>query len=91
MWTYNVHMKTASVRDLRNHFSKLETWLNEGEYISIEKRGEPVAVLSPLNPSAKVGNPVKPDFQSRLQKLWGDQIFTEKEIKPMREAELDKK
>jgi len=32
-------MKTAAVRDLRNHFSKLEAWLAEGEQIQIQKRG----------------------------------------------------
>jgi antitoxin (DNA-binding transcriptional repressor) of toxin-antitoxin stability system len=33
-------MKTVTVRDLRNNFSKVESWLGEGEEIRIEKRGE---------------------------------------------------
>ena len=30
-------MKTVTVRDLRNNFSKVEAWLGEGEEIRIEK------------------------------------------------------
>ena len=41
-------MKTATVRDLRNNFSKLEAWLGDGESVRIEKRGEPVALLTAL-------------------------------------------
>lgn len=89
MWTYNVHMKTASVRDLRNNFSTLEAWLSEGQHISIEKRGEPVAMLSPLNPKEKFGDLVQPDFKVRLQRLWGDRVFTEDEVNAMRDAELE--
>ena len=61
MWNYCVHIKTATVRDLRNDFGKLETWLAEGEEISIEKRGKPVAVLSPPKMTF-----VKPDYRPRL-------------------------
>ena len=48
MWTYFVHMKRATLRDLRNDFAKLESWLGEGEEIQIEKRGKPVAILMPF-------------------------------------------
>ncbi len=41
-------MKTATVRDLRNNFSKLEAWLSDGESVRIEKRGEPLALLTAL-------------------------------------------
>ena len=41
-------MKTATVRDLRNNFSKLEAWLSDGESVRIEKRGQPVALLTAL-------------------------------------------
>ena len=39
-------MKTATVRDLRNSFSMLEAWLSEGEDIRIEKRGQPIGLLT---------------------------------------------
>ncbi len=36
MWTNYVHTKTVTVRDLRNNFSKVETWLGEGEKVIVE-------------------------------------------------------
>jgi len=75
-------MRTATVRELRNDFSKLETWLAEGEEIQIEKRGKPIALLS--QPAKKF---VKPDYRARLKRLWGDRVFSEEEVKAMREAE----
>lgn len=82
-------MKTASVRDLRNNFSTLEIWLSEGEHISIVKRGKPLAILSPLNSATKSTSPVQPDFQARLKSLWGDKVFSEEEIKAMRDVERE--
>ena len=40
-------MKTATLRDLRNHYSKLMKWLAAGEEIVITKRGRPIARLIP--------------------------------------------
>lgn len=79
-------MKTATVRDLRNNFGMLEALLNEGEQIQIEKRGQPVALLTPL---ARKGRkkPKRPDFAARLKKIWGDRVFSEAEVKAMREDE----
>lgn len=80
-------MKTATVRDLRNDFAKLEAWLGEGEEIRIERRGQPVAILTPVKPSAR--KKIKmPDFMARLRENWGDRVFSEEEIKAMREEEL---
>ncbi len=81
-------MKTATVRDLRNNFSKLETWLGEGEEIRIEKRGKPIGFLSATPKSAKVGIQ-KPDWEARRQAIWGDRVFSEEEVRAMREAELE--
>ena len=41
-------MKTATVGDLRNNYSKVGTLLSDGESARIERRGEPVALLTPL-------------------------------------------
>src|SRR5688500_6545356 len=49
LWTYFVHMKTATLRDLRNDFAKLEAWLGEGEEIEIQKRGKAIAMLMPVS------------------------------------------
>ncbi|HEV3273129.1 MAG TPA: hypothetical protein VGZ93_13195 [Candidatus Methylacidiphilales bacterium] len=53
-------MKTASVRQLRTAFPKIESWLASGETVSITKRRKIVAELSPPRPKAK------PDFAKRF-------------------------
>jgi antitoxin (DNA-binding transcriptional repressor) of toxin-antitoxin stability system len=40
-------MKTASVRELRNNFSRISKWLAKGQTVEIHKRGKPVADLVP--------------------------------------------
>lgn len=87
MWTKYVHMKTVTVRDLRNNFSKVEAWLGEGEEIRVEKRGEPVAYLS-AKPREEAGA-ARPDFMARLRAIWGDRVFSDDEVRAMREAELE--
>ena len=88
LWTQNVHMKTATVRDLRNNFAKLEAWLSNGEVVCIEKRGEPVAMLTAMrrNGPAKVKNP---DFAARRKAIWGSRVFSDAEVRAMRDAELE--
>ena len=86
MWTYFVHMKTATVRDLRNEFATLEAWLAEGEHIEIRKRGEPVAVLSPV-PKGRGQRITKPNFAARLDALWGDRVMGAAEVAAMRDFE----
>ncbi len=85
MWTYFVHMKTATLRDLRNDFAKLEAWLGEGEEIRIEKRGRPIAMLTPLRGEKQVK---MPDFEARRRAIWGDRVFSDEEVLALREAEL---
>jgi antitoxin (DNA-binding transcriptional repressor) of toxin-antitoxin stability system len=80
-------MRTVTVRDLRNNFAKLEAWLSEGEQIQIQKRGQPIALLTrfPKRPRQAI----RPDFKARLRRLWGDRVFSEKEVQAMRAAELE--
>ncbi len=40
-------MKSASVRELRNHYNTLLEWVAEGEEVVITKRGKSVARLVP--------------------------------------------
>ena len=81
-------MKTATVRDLRHNFAKIEAWLNEGEEICIEKRGEPIAKLSAMTSAGK--EPLQmPDFAARRRAIWGDRVFSEEEVRQMREDELE--
>ena len=80
-------MRTVTVRDIRNNFAKVEAWLGEGEEIRIEKRGKPIGFLS-ATPRAGTGGIQKPDFAARLKAIWGDRVFSEEEVRAMREAEL---
>jgi antitoxin (DNA-binding transcriptional repressor) of toxin-antitoxin stability system len=49
-------MKTATVRDLRNHFGKVSKWLVSGETVQIIKRGRPFArVIPEPRPKAFLG------------------------------------
>ena len=66
------HMKQASVRDLRYHFSEVERLLEQGEEIEITKRKRVVARLLPVTTA-----PPKtwPDFQARLRKIYGDKVL----------------
>ena len=66
----------------------LEAWLLEGEEISIEKRGQPIGVLTAWRPNAQV-QPVKPDFAARRRAIWGERVFTEAEVAAMRTDELE--
>ena len=81
-------MKTATVRDLRNHFPRVAAWIAEGQPVEITKAGKPFARLVPATPE----NPrklVKPDIMARLKAVWGDRVFSAQEVAAMRVAELE--
>jgi prevent-host-death family protein len=46
-------MKTASVRDLRNHYTGILRWIASGEVVQITRRGRAVARLVPEVPPQK--------------------------------------
>ena len=54
-------MKTATVRDLRVAFPRIEAMLADGEEIAITKHRRVVAVLRPPQPA-----PGQPDFRRRF-------------------------
>jgi antitoxin (DNA-binding transcriptional repressor) of toxin-antitoxin stability system len=80
-------MKTATVRDLRYDFPKIEAWLAGGEEIVITKHSKPVAKLS--LPGAGPQKPVlkHPDYEARRKRIWGDRVFTQAEVDEMRAFE----
>ena len=53
-------MKTATIRELRSHFPRLEALLFEGESIAITKHKRVVATLTPA------GDAARPDFRARF-------------------------
>jgi prevent-host-death family protein len=46
------HMKTTTVRELRNNYSKVLKWVSKGEEVEVTRRGKIVAKVVPP-PSAK--------------------------------------
>ncbi|HEV2424045.1 MAG TPA: type II toxin-antitoxin system prevent-host-death family antitoxin [Terriglobia bacterium] len=66
-------MKTATVRDLRYHFSEVEARLRQGEEIVIRKRNRPIAKLVPLPPQPEAGD--YPDFAARQKKIFGNKVL----------------
>ena len=48
-------MKTATVRDLRNHFAGVAKWIEEGELVVITRHGSTFATLSPSVPKKSGG------------------------------------
>jgi prevent-host-death family protein len=55
-------MKTATVRDLRNHFADVAKWIEHGEPVTITRNGAVFATLTP----ARSPKPRKIDWASRL-------------------------
>jgi antitoxin (DNA-binding transcriptional repressor) of toxin-antitoxin stability system len=81
-------MKTATIRDLRYDFSRVEAWIRNGNEIEVTKHGRPIARITPL-PKPATRKLVKPDIMARLKETWGDRIFSAKEVAEMRAAELE--
>lgn len=83
-------MIAIPLRDLRNNFSKLEAWLEEGESIQIKKRGKPIALLTSfkhVSTSQKLGKKM-PDFAARRKAIWKKRVFTAREVAALRLDEL---
>lgn len=80
-------MKTATIRDLRYDFAKLEGWLRSGEEIQITKHNKPVATLVKAKPAPKKARPPLPDFKARRKRIWGDRVFSAQEVEEMRAFE----
>lgn len=66
-------MKTATVRDLRYNFPRVERLLAEGEPIQITKHKRVVAKLVPPDPPK--APPKIPDFLGRMKKISGNKIL----------------
>ena len=79
-------MKTATVADLRNNFRRVSAWIKNGESVEIIKRGGKFARLVPA--AEAPAQPRKVDFAAQQRAAWGTRVFTDDEIRRMREAEL---
>lgn len=73
------HMKTATVRQLRNEFPKVERWLQAGEEVRLTKRGKLVASIVPAAVE-RAGPPPRPDFMARLKAIYGDKVLPDSQV-----------
>jgi len=55
--------RTATVRDLRNRFADVAKWIEDGEQVTITRRGADFATLAPARPA----KPRKPDWKGWLK------------------------
>jgi antitoxin (DNA-binding transcriptional repressor) of toxin-antitoxin stability system len=74
------HMKTASVRDLRQDFPRVLAWVRAGEEVVITMRRQAVARLVPYLRKRKVKRPL-PDIAARLGKLFGSRVIPDQAMK----------
>jgi len=80
-------MKTATVADLRNNFPRISALIDNGESVDITKRGRVVArLVPPVDTPKKL---VKPDIMAQLKEVWGDRVFSDAEVKELRDLEFE--
>lgn len=81
-------MNTVTTADLRNHFRRVSSWLDNGESVEILKRGKPYAKLLPIAKAAPARQP-RPDFAAQRKAIWKGRRFSAAEVAEMRAAELE--
>jgi len=84
---YTSIMKSATVADLRNQFRRVSAWIEEGETVQIIRRGKPFARLSGVTPENRFKK--KPDMLAQLREIWGEKMYSETQVREMRESEID--
>lgn len=72
-------MKTATVRDLRNHFPRVAAWISEGESVEITRAGKIIARLVPAGPP-KTRKFKMPDIIARLDETFGEVCYDSGDI-----------
>lgn len=71
LWTLCGHMKTATLRQLRNETSLLAEWVKAGETVVVTKRSKPLFRLIAVNPEEPVHRAL-PDFETRQRDIFPD-------------------
>ncbi len=61
-------MKTASVREIQHHLSRVLEWVEGGEEVEVTRRKKVVARIVPAEDPEKK-QPEWPDFEARLKEL----------------------
>jgi antitoxin (DNA-binding transcriptional repressor) of toxin-antitoxin stability system len=74
------HMKTASVRDLRQNFARILGWLQAGEEVAITLRRQAVATLVPTVQKKRGKRPM-PDLNARFRRVFGQRVIPDQTLK----------
>ena len=69
LWTSCGHMKTATLRQLRNETGMLVKWVEAGETVVVTKRSKPILRLLPVLPSESDSGRI-PDFETRQHDIF---------------------
>lgn len=73
MWTLCGHMKTATLRQLRNETSLLAKWVEAGETVVVTKRSKPLFRLIAATPKDANTGPL-PDFDARQRAIFPEAL-----------------
>ncbi|HZV34327.1 MAG TPA: type II toxin-antitoxin system Phd/YefM family antitoxin [Verrucomicrobiae bacterium] len=73
-------MKTASVREVRHDLNRILERVANGEEVLITRRRQTVARLLPFNRKKNIRGRM-PDISSRLKKVFGHKIISDKTMK----------
>ena len=81
-------MPTATVADLWNNFQRVSGWIDDRQPVEIMRHGKPFARLVP-DTGPKNKKVVMPDFAAQRREIWGDRVFSAKEVAEMDAYELE--
>ncbi len=65
------NMKTASVREVQHHLSRILAAVERGEHITVTRRGKVVAKIVPAREKKKK-KLEWPDFEARMKRIFPD-------------------
>jgi len=72
-------MKTATVRDLRNRFPRIATWIKQGQPVEITRSGKVFAHLIPAPPQ-RPHRFKMPDILARLDRTYGQTCYESADV-----------
>lgn len=79
-------MKSTTVRELRNNYSKVLGWVAKGEEVEVTRRGKAVAKVVPIVPSA----PPEVDWSKSAalnRKAWSSVLSSEQSAAVLAESQ----
>lgn len=61
-------VKSATIRELKHDTTRVLAMVASGETVEVQRRGRPVAVLSPVRRPKRAK---RPDYAARLREIYG--------------------